>query len=151
MGKLPVEGGSKGVGGQQGSRSGTRLGSRAFSARGIQGLGSAAASLSTADEKTRRISRQHLSKGPHSATVVTPSLDEGKEKMHAVKSLFKPYRVSISVRVFFVRVHVPRGVWVVLYSLQHTTSLCSTCTDKGFSLVYACCPYACDKFLSITC
>ncbi len=38
--------------------------------------------------------------------------------MHAVKSLFKPYRVSISVRVFFVRVHVPRGVWVVLYSLQ---------------------------------
>ena len=95
MGKLPVEGGSKGPGGQHGSRLGTRLGSRAFSARGGQGLGSAA-SLSTADEKTRRISRQHISKGPHSAVpVATPSLDEGRGNIDAVKSLFKPYRVSI--------------------------------------------------------
>lgn len=129
MGKLPVEGGSKGVGSQQGNRLGTRLGSRAFSARGGQGLGSAAASLSTADEKTRRISRQHLSKGPHSSAAVTPSLDESKETLRAVKSLFKPYQVSIFCR----------SSWRVQYSCNSSQNQPLFCTDEGVSLVRACC------------
>lgn len=93
MGKLPAEGGGKGPGGCHGSRVGSRLGSRAVPTRGGMGLVSAATSLSTSDEKTRRNSRQHISKGG-SVTPATPSLGESKEPFHAVKSLFKPYQVG---------------------------------------------------------
>lgn len=92
MGKLPAEGGGKGLGCRHGSRLGSRLGSRVFPTRGGIGLGSAA-SLSTSDEKTRRMSRQHISKGGNLAPA-TPSLSEGKPPFHAVKGLFKPYQVG---------------------------------------------------------
>lgn len=103
MGKLPAEGGGRGAGGaRRSSRVGSRVGSRVFSTRGGLGLGSPATSLTTADEKTRRISRQHtMSKGAHQvAAAVTPSLGESsKERFHVVKNLFKPYQVGGSYRV----------------------------------------------------
>lgn len=99
MGKLPMDGGSRGAGRRQGSRAGSQLGSRVFSARGGGlGIGSPSTSLSTSDEKTRRISRQHTvsNKGSHPVVAVaTPSLGDGREQFHAVKRLFKPYQVGV--------------------------------------------------------
>lgn len=98
MGKLPVEGGSRGAGRRQGSRAGSQLGSRVFSTRGGGlGVGSPATSLSTSEEKTGRISRQHTvsNKGSHPVAVATPTLGDGREQFHAVKSLFKPYQVGV--------------------------------------------------------
>lgn len=106
MGKLPVEGGGRGT-------AGARPGSRVFATRGGVGVGSPATSLSTADEKTRRISRQHtVSKGSHpAAPAVTPSLGEGsKERFQAMKSLFKPYQVGGCLCYLVLRTSQPRRV-----------------------------------------
>lgn len=97
MGKLPAEGGGKGPGRRLGSRKESRLGSRALPTRGGIGLGSPPTSLTASDEKTRRNSRQHISKGG-SMVQATPSLGESNEPFHAVKSLFKPYQVGGCLR-----------------------------------------------------